>query len=240
MNIQNNNYFKCKQHFIDIGEWEKFDRPVMHHVLPCWRHYNLDRYLKWDYENGDIILMESSEHRKLHSTGREWTEEQREHHRQRFTGEGNNMYGEEPWCKGLTKETDERVAEISRKLTGRVVSNESKRKNSESHKGKPGLKGEANGQFGKHWYTNGTESIMCFEGDQPNGWVRGRHGQRGEKNNRFGKGDNYLCIETGKIIHNSIELKEYVNNNKAGTSNLASASRTGKIRYGYHWKIIKD
>ena len=41
------------------------------------------------------------------------------------------------WNKGLTKENDSRVAKISSSLKGRPKSNESKRKNSIAHQGKP-------------------------------------------------------------------------------------------------------
>lgn len=42
--------------------------------------------------------------------------------------------GKIPWCKGLTKETDSRVAEISKKLTGRELSLEQRRMISERQK----------------------------------------------------------------------------------------------------------
>lgn len=33
--------------------------------------------------------------------------------------------------------------------------------------------GEDNGAYGKHWYTNGEEQILCFEQDCPEGWHPG-------------------------------------------------------------------
>ena len=35
-------------------------------------------------------------------------------------------------------------------------------------------KGSKNNQWGKHWYTNGIENKSCFEGEQPEGFTRGR------------------------------------------------------------------
>lgn len=35
---------RTKQHFIDIGEWQKFEKPVMHHKDPSWRHNDPERY----------------------------------------------------------------------------------------------------------------------------------------------------------------------------------------------------
>lgn len=49
-------------------------------------------------------------------------------------GCGNPMYGAIPWNKNLTKETDERVNQVSEKLFGRFHTEESKKKQSESAK----------------------------------------------------------------------------------------------------------
>ena len=50
----------------------------------------------------------------------------------------------------------------------------------------------------------------------------------------MGNGYNYLCVETGVVIHNSYELKDYLNNPKARSSHVARQSRSGGIAYGYH------
>lgn len=47
---------------------------------------------------------------------------------ERRKGEGNPMYGVKAWNKGLTKEEDQRVREISKKMAGRVVSDEHRAK----------------------------------------------------------------------------------------------------------------
>ena len=33
---------------------------------------------------------------------------------------------------------------------------------------------QPNPATGKHWYTNKIESVLCFEGNEPDGWIRGR------------------------------------------------------------------
>lgn len=38
---------------------------------------------------------------------------------------------------------------------------------------------------GKHWYTNGKESTVCFEGEQPEGWVRGIPSEVKNKKTKF-------------------------------------------------------
>ena len=34
--------------------------------------------------------------------------------------------------------------------------------------------GSKNNQWNKHWYTNGTDNVMCFEEERPEGFKRGR------------------------------------------------------------------
>ncbi len=68
-------------------------------------------------------------------------------------GEGNPMFGREAWNKGLTKEDDPRLMSVSEALTGREVSLETRRKQSEA---KVGLCGEsANNWQGGSTYSNG-------------------------------------------------------------------------------------
>jgi len=59
------------------------------------------------------------------------------------SGTNNPMYGkkrDDVWCKGLTKETDERVKKISNKLKGRERSKDHCNNISKAKKGKPNLK----------------------------------------------------------------------------------------------------
>ena len=89
---------KAKQHFIDIGEWQKFEKPVMHHFLPCWKLYNIDRYNQWNVE--DLIVMERSDHARLHCSFQDYSymmgennPAKREEVREKLSGENNPMYG---------------------------------------------------------------------------------------------------------------------------------------------------
>ena len=58
--------------------------------------------------------------------------------------------------------------------------------------------------------------------------------KKGKSPNNLGSGANFLCVETGKIIHNILELREYVNNPNAKTCNLFSGASHNRVRYGYH------
>lgn len=82
------------------------------------------------------------------------------------TRKRNGSY-EKPWCKGLNKENDDRVASF-----GKKVSEKRKKMFAEGKLKKPA--GEKNGMYGKHyhWFNNGVEQCMCLE--CPEGWVKGR------------------------------------------------------------------
>lgn len=81
----------------------------LHHTNVNLIYEDIDRYIKWLPE--DLEVMTLSEHAKLHITGRKWSEESKAKRR----GSGNPRYGKSPWNKGLTKETDERIANYGRK-----------------------------------------------------------------------------------------------------------------------------
>lgn len=49
-----------------------------------------------------------------------------------------------------------------------------------------------------------------------------------------GYGNDYVCVETGVVIHSTKELQEYLNNPKAQTSTFSKVCGTNKTRYGYH------
>lgn len=55
---------------------------------------------------------------------------------EKLSGENNPMFGKKGWNKGLTKETDQRVANVSEKLTGRVFTDEWRKNIGISNKGK--------------------------------------------------------------------------------------------------------
>lgn len=40
----------------------------LHHINPDWKYNDVDRYVKWDYENGDVVVMTASAHIKLHQS----------------------------------------------------------------------------------------------------------------------------------------------------------------------------
>lgn len=67
--------------------------------------------------------------------GRKLSEEQKKKISLSKKGKKNPMYGIEPWNKGLTKETDERIKKYSKKLIDRKFSEETREKLSKTHKG---------------------------------------------------------------------------------------------------------
>jgi hypothetical protein len=95
------------------------------------------------------------------------------------TGRDHQRYG-----KPLSEESRERMSKaqkgriitrearekISEKLKGTVISEEIRTKISRSLQGK--TRGELNGNYGKGWFTNGTNNIMAFE--CPEGYYKGR------------------------------------------------------------------
>ena len=86
--------------------------------------------------------------------------------------------GEIAWNKGLTKETDERVAAFSKilseKKTGTHWYNDGVNQG-QYHEGQQ-PEGWVRGKLsnkGTHWYNNGVIQKYFIEGQQPEGWVRG-------------------------------------------------------------------
>lgn len=116
-------------------------------------------------------------------------------------------------------------------LTGVPKSEESIRKNSESHKGRIA-------------WNKGKKGVQTA-------WNKGK---TGEQSHRYGRKATvetkakqsasnscyvYRCVETGDLIHNKSELQEFTNNPKAATCTVAKRVRTGNsYAYGYHWEII--
>lgn len=93
----------------------------------------------------------------------------------------NALKGKSSWTKGLSTKTDERIKalgqKISQTLKGHNVSDETRKKISDKHKGQK-LDREKHKNFifnakGKYWWTNGTQQILAKEcpGDD---WHRGR------------------------------------------------------------------
>lgn len=84
----------AKQHFIDIGEWEKFENPVLHHLDANMMYEDIERYVKFNFD--DVVVMEKSDHSKLHNTG-ENNPSKRPEVREKLKGENNPMYGKSAW-----------------------------------------------------------------------------------------------------------------------------------------------
>lgn len=55
---------KAREYF---GITDKSDLHL-HHINPDWKYNDVDRYIKWDYENGDVVVMTASAHIKLHQS----------------------------------------------------------------------------------------------------------------------------------------------------------------------------
>lgn len=76
-------------------------------------------------------------------------------------GEKNGMFG-----KTHSIEARKKISEAAKKRVGD--------KNSMWGKKQPTLAERNRQGRGKHWYTNGIDSIQCFECDAPHDWIRGR------------------------------------------------------------------
>lgn len=96
------------------------------------------------------------------------------------------------WCKGLTKETDERLQRISEKQKGKQISEKSRKLMSLAKKGKPSPKrGIPSGKKGqvknpelriKRWFA---KLPMRFEGGKVEWWVSWK--KSGKRNSFYGK-----------------------------------------------------
>lgn len=139
----------------------------------------------------ELIFISPSDHISSHQKGRvPWnkgvpgTEAFKKKMREVTLGEKNPFYGK--------RHTDETKKKISAANKGKTRSEKIKRRMSEMRRGeknsffgkqhteeakqKMSVKraGENNPQYGKRWYNNGEKEAHYFEGEQPDGWVRGR------------------------------------------------------------------
>lgn len=113
-----------------------------------------------------------------------------------ISGENNGMYGK-TLSESSRKKISERLKEINHKPNkgkkfddnwknhlseshreekaywfGKHHSEESKEKIRQARKNQKNL--NLTSAKGKHWFTNGVNSKMFFDGEQPDGWIRGR------------------------------------------------------------------
>ena len=171
---------RAKQHFIDIGVWQQFKKPNMHHKDTSLRHNDKDRYDEWRIE--DLEVMECSDHTKLH---------------QRLSGNCMDIPKVKEHHDTVMKTEKVRTAisktmkEYRAKTKDSKEEQERNRKISEKLKGNKNFAGhtlsDAHKQIlidcikGKVWYTDGEQNIRCLEGTQPEGFFRGLTKRRNRK-----------------------------------------------------------
>jgi len=137
------------------------------------------------------------------------------------------------WNKGRTKETDDRVMKGAQNLSKSLVENGTRR-------------GKNNSQYGNTGRITGYKNPMCkqearnkislrMKANNPmkdpevakraHAKLKGRSTYNSKK---------ILCVETG-VVYESISKAMAAMN--VGTA-LYSAVKTGKLAYGYHWKVV--
>ena len=122
------------------------------------------------------------------------------------TGELNPFYGK--------KHTEQHKKYISEKLKGRHLSDEHKRKLSESRIGK--YTGSQNGFYGKHWSEEDREKQML------------------KKSNRT----SVKCVETGECFRSANEAERKTGINQGNISRCLKQSRF--TAGGFHWVLIDN
>lgn len=174
----------------------------------------------------------------------------------------SKLRGRPSWCKGLTKETDERVAKISEKQRGRTISEETRSKLSATQKRR-----YAEG-FSPVWVTDGKIETYIQEGEPvPAGFRLGRlnicdtfiHKNdemkkvpssevmkytedgwslgRGDVGDAIRKGQSRYSWEyMGQIFKTSIELATYLNEN--GYPKIVGSTITSLYNKGFNTSKI--
>lgn len=157
---------KAVAYFESIGELPKDRKPreyVLHHVLPCWKQYNKERYNQWNPE--DLVVMTRVEHNKLHylmdkeERRKKISESNIGKHHYHHTEEAKRKLSEAHKGKPKGPMSEETKQKISEARKGIKFSEEHRRKLSETAKG-------------RKWYNNGIKSVMAYE--CPEGFVEGR------------------------------------------------------------------
>lgn len=118
------------------------DKPdlVLHHILPCWKYYNKERYDQWNPE--DLVVMTRAEHISLHHKNKIVSEETRQKQSEAAKSRPRNS------CPEETKQ------KISNTLKGRTFSDETRKKMSESAK---------NRRKGRRWKLVDGKRIYWYE-----------------------------------------------------------------------------
>lgn len=166
------------------------------------------------------------------------------------------LRGNTPWCKGLSKDTDSRLAKIADKQRGRVVSDISRKRLSDS------LKQKYKNGYKPIWINNGVEEthIDISYQEIPAGYVKGRivnykYMYRGEESKRvpmasindflkegwnFGRGNltnlrkaNQKCkwIYDGVEFRNASDLALYLNSH--GYPKIVDSTITSLYKRGF-------
>lgn len=173
----------------DSKTWHCHHRREIDEGLTNKQLIEMDLY--YNRPASELVFIKPSEHISTHNKGRvPWnkgvpgTDEFRKKMREVCLGENNPFYG-----KHHTEETKRKLSEANK---GKTRSEEVKKRLSEMNRGeknhffgkthtvearqKMSLKrvGKNNPQYNKPWYNNGEKEAHYFEGEQPEGWVRGR------------------------------------------------------------------
>jgi len=137
------------------------------------------------------------------------------------------------WNKGLSKETDERVMKGAQNLSRSLTENGTRRGENNSQYGNTGritgdknpmCKQEARNKISLHMKTNNPMKDLEVA-KRAHSKLKGRSTYNSKK---------VMCVETG-IIYDSIS--KAMTDMGVGTA-LYSAVKTGKLAYGYHWKVV--
>lgn len=162
--------------------------------------------------------------------GEGWSEGMRDAHKAAMTAEHNQKTSEalkKRWSSMTPEERSKKVfggKHHTKGTTGFKFSDEQKQKMSESRKG------ENNGSFGKHWFTNGIENVKCEI--CPDGFRPGRYLGGKPKVKKPRKRALYRCIETNEVGTVSFWIS------KGFTPDIPTSARKGWANKGSHFEKV--
>lgn len=186
-----------KEALADSKTWHCHHRLETDNGMTCKELIDLGLY--YGRPASELIFVQPFKHMSAHMKGRTpWnkgvpgSEAFKQKMRDVTTGERNPFYG-----KHHSEETKRKISEANR---GKRLSEETKKKLSIANQGannhfygrhhnketianfKLSRSGKGNPQYGKSWYNNGIMESFFIDGEQPEGWVKGRirrqHGRR--------------------------------------------------------------